>query len=247
MTDSSFRYYDDYWSDEGFKPAGQSAGRDLRRLLAAHAAPGSVVVEVGCGDGAKIGNCVTAIGGQYRGFDVSRRAVELARSNGLNAGVIGDASELPVDDRSADVVVCAEVLEHLLDPTAALLEARRVLKQTGRIILTVPNIAYWRNRMDLALFGRWHPGGDDLSVSAPWRDPHIRFFTLSAVSSMLQQAALEPTLIIGAHEPSLFVRVPGLRRLVNDRRSGLFTRALAKQWPSLLGYQIYAVAGVAPR
>jgi len=47
---------------------------------------------------------------------------------------------LPVADESFDLVVCTEVLEHLLWPQALLTELHRVLVHDGRLLLSVPNV-----------------------------------------------------------------------------------------------------------
>ncbi len=54
----------------------------------------------------------------------------------------GDAQRLPLGDATVDVVMLPEVIEHLPDPLQALIEARRVVKPTGRIVLTTPNAWY---------------------------------------------------------------------------------------------------------
>jgi len=52
----------------------------------------------------------------------------------------GDERRLHVD---ADVVLCTEVLEHVLDPRAMLAEAHGALRPGGRLLLTVPFAARW--------------------------------------------------------------------------------------------------------
>ena len=51
----------------------------------------------------------------------------------------GDAQELPVPDGCADALTMLDVLEHVGDPPAALAEARRVLRDGGTIVLSVPH------------------------------------------------------------------------------------------------------------
>src|SRR5438552_1994669 len=51
--------------------------------------------------------------------------------------------EWPVEAGWADLIVCTEVLEHVLDPRAFLAEAFRVLRPGGRIVFTVPFAARW--------------------------------------------------------------------------------------------------------
>jgi SAM-dependent methyltransferase len=53
-------------------------------------------------------------------------------------GIHGDAQSLPFPDGTFDTVVCLEVLEHVLNPDAALNEARRVLKPEGHLLLSTP-------------------------------------------------------------------------------------------------------------
>lgn len=50
---------------------------------------------------------------------------------------------LPVEDASADCVLCTETLEHVLEPTPFLRELMRCLKPGGRLVLTVPFAARW--------------------------------------------------------------------------------------------------------
>lgn len=55
----------------------------------------------------------------------------------LNSPVLA----LPFDDASFDLIICTEVLEHLLWPQRLLLEARRLLSEKGCIVVSVPNCA----------------------------------------------------------------------------------------------------------
>jgi SAM-dependent methyltransferase len=55
--------------------------------------------------------------------------------------VVGSATDLPFADQTFDTVVCTEVLEHVPDPLKALMEMNRVLKESGKLILSTP--MYW--------------------------------------------------------------------------------------------------------
>jgi ubiquinone/menaquinone biosynthesis C-methylase UbiE len=52
--------------------------------------------------------------------------------------IVSDITSIPAPDRSFDVVLCTEVLEHVADPVAAIQELSRLLKPGGHIILTAP-------------------------------------------------------------------------------------------------------------
>ncbi|HEX5709201.1 MAG TPA: methyltransferase domain-containing protein [Pyrinomonadaceae bacterium] len=52
----------------------------------------------------------------------------------------------PFDDESFDLVLCCEILEHLLiNPSHMLYESHRVLRPGGRLLVTTPNVLQWRN------------------------------------------------------------------------------------------------------
>jgi ubiquinone/menaquinone biosynthesis C-methylase UbiE len=76
------------------------------------------------------------------GLDLEDRDLQDSwRRNGLS-GVIGDACRLPFADKSADLVLAIEVLEHLHDPGAALVELARVSRD--RVVVSVPLEPLWR-------------------------------------------------------------------------------------------------------
>ncbi|MDI6690815.1 MAG: methyltransferase domain-containing protein [Candidatus Bathyarchaeota archaeon] len=58
--------------------------------------------------------------------------------------ILMDAHFLAFKDSVFDRIVCFEVLEHLDSPFSALKEFKRVLKHNGDVIISVPNVWYWR-------------------------------------------------------------------------------------------------------
>jgi len=53
-------------------------------------------------------------------------------------------ARLPFDDDSADVVLAGEILEHMVDTESFLREVRRILRRSGAIVLSTPNILWWK-------------------------------------------------------------------------------------------------------
>lgn len=176
--------YDEYWTTDGFKPP-RNGNEFLERKAAEFCKPGSLVADLGCGDAQTIGDRAAQRGAGYVGVDVSPSGVATAKSRGLDVRLIGDiaATELPSD--TYDAVFVIEVLEHLFDPMSAVREAARILKPGGSLIVTVPNAAVWPRRVELLVQGRPNAMGDDLSRSQPWRDPHIRQFTVSSLRDLI--------------------------------------------------------------
>ena len=70
---------------------------------------------------------------------------------GVGAGVRGDALRLPFPDGAFDKVICAEVLEHLDDDSAAMAELARVLRPGG--MLAVTRAALWTGAGQLGPLG----------------------------------------------------------------------------------------------
>jgi len=60
----------------------------------------------------------------------------------------------PFKSHSYDVIVCTEVLEHLLHPSKTLKEFFRIIKPDGSIVITVPNMASIKNAISILLLGK---------------------------------------------------------------------------------------------
>lgn len=93
-----------------------------------------LVVDVGCGAGRAVGELAahtTAVG-----VDLDPEMVEVASTRWPgSAFLLGDATDLPLEDGSAAGYRADKVLHNLDDPARALAEARRVLTAGGRAVL----------------------------------------------------------------------------------------------------------------
>ncbi|HKS36762.1 MAG TPA: class I SAM-dependent methyltransferase [Verrucomicrobiae bacterium] len=151
---------------------GDEARKDLFVRLIGQ---GRSVLEVGC----RAGNLTQhyAQGNQVVGCDVDRNALKLFEERLGLKGIWLDADQepLPFPDASFDVVVLAEVMEHLRFPARALREIARVLKADGRLVGSVPNAFRFRNRLRF-LFGKPY----ELDPS------HLRSYSVTLVRKQLE-------------------------------------------------------------
>ena len=57
----------------------------------------------------------------------------------------------PASDGEFQVVVAADIIEHIVDTDGFMAELSRILAADGFLIVTTPNLAYWRSRLRLLL------------------------------------------------------------------------------------------------
>jgi len=146
---------------------------------------GRRVLDLGCGTGDS-GRVLKIFFSEIHGCDISETALKEAKDNDVTA-LCADFNmvQLPYKDKSFDVVTCLEVLEHMLDPTFLLKEIYRLLLPEGQLIITTPNIRYFKNLMKLILMGQFpHTTTDDFV----WGGGHIHYFTRKDLTSLLKEA-----------------------------------------------------------
>jgi SAM-dependent methyltransferase len=103
-------------------------------------APGERVLDIACGTG-NAALIAAQAGARVVGLDSAARLIDVARERAANAGadaefVVGDALELPFDDRAFDAVVSVFGVIFVPDPARAVAEILRVLKPGGRAVLS---------------------------------------------------------------------------------------------------------------
>ena len=194
---------------------------------------GGAVLDLGCASGGLLA-LLRARAGHTAGLELSETAANAAAqlADLVVQGALEDA-DLPFEAGFYDLVVLADVLEHLADPVAALRRASGWAKPGGAILVSVPNVAHWQARLTLAR-GRW-PAED----SGTFDSSHLRWFTRASVATLLTDAGLDGV-ELGAIVPALRNHIPLPGRV--ERRVEPAWQALGRRAPGLLGYQVIASA-----
>jgi 2-polyprenyl-3-methyl-5-hydroxy-6-metoxy-1,4-benzoquinol methylase len=117
----------------------------------------------------------------------------LTRSEGLDRQYAVDLNceAVPEPDESFDLVIASEVIEHLIMPDRVLEEFTRVLRPGGHVLLTVPNVAFWRFRVQAL-------SGQVPSVTADTR--HLHSFSASLLTQLVGKAGLHVTQLTGLRQ-----------------------------------------------
>jgi 2-polyprenyl-3-methyl-5-hydroxy-6-metoxy-1,4-benzoquinol methylase len=142
---------------------------------------------------------------------------------------------LPTFAEPFDIIIFGDVLEHLKDPLVVLRTLSANLRDTGAVIISLPNIANIYARLSL-LLGRF-----DYQDRGIFDRTHLRFFTRKTFRQFLSDAGLQVDLLTTTPIP--------LPLVVPQRYQGALFQTihklnawLARTWQTLFGYQLLAVA-----
>jgi predicted TPR repeat methyltransferase len=157
---------------------------DLLALLDAHGARPGRVLDVGCGTGL-LGEALLRRGAaEVWGVEVEPE-VAAAAGERLTRVLRASFPTRELAGERFDLVVFADVLEHMADPWSALAGVPSLLTDNGLVLLSVPNVSHYTVVWPL-LAGRWRYEGFGLLD----RD-HLRFFTPASMRDLLRTNGLE--------------------------------------------------------
>lgn len=143
----------------------------------------SSVLDIGCGTGA-LGRHFKEKGvSEFCGVELSHTAASEARRV-LDRVIEGDIEriELPFQPGHFDCIVCADVLEHLIDPWAVMARLHSFLKPGGYIVASIPNVGFHRIVRGL-IRGNWNYTDDGVLDRS-----HLRFFTWPGVEALFLES-----------------------------------------------------------
>lgn len=91
-----------------------------------------------------------------------------------------------------DVVTMNDVLEHIPWPEPALATARRILKPDGKLVLSLPNVQFLLNVLDLMKHNDW-----EYQDSGILDRTHFRFYTTKSATRLLERNGFQVEKITG--------------------------------------------------
>ncbi len=144
--------------------------------------PAARVLDLGCADGF-VAEHLRVQGHHVTGVDVLARSgvkerVDVFVEADLDSGLPPSVAEA----EPFDVVLAADVLEHVRDPEALLRDVRDVLATDGRVLVSVPNFGHWYPRFRVA------SGRFDYDRRGILDRGHVRFFTRRSFERVLHRS-----------------------------------------------------------
>ncbi|MBI2427786.1 MAG: methyltransferase domain-containing protein [Ignavibacteriales bacterium] len=112
---------------------------------------GSSVIDLGCGNGALLARLKNEKQIIETGLEISESGVRICKERGLNVQFGAIDEHLPFNDNAFDYAVCNVTIQMVMYPEVLLREMKRVAQYQ---IVSFPNFAFWRNRIDLFFNGR---------------------------------------------------------------------------------------------
>lgn len=198
---------------------------------------GARVLDVGCGTGWLARLIHARRDAEVVGLEPHPIRAQAARDQGLTVHT-GELSAETLDELGKfDVILFADVLEHLVSPADVLRLAATGLCRGGSIIASIPNVAHWTVRWNL-LAGKF-----DYAPVGIMDATHVRWFTRKTVRQLFDTAGLR----VAEHVASAGTWMIEYRRRpfswIRPRTRQRLICRLSQKWPGLFGCQ-HVVRGV---
>ena len=183
------------------------------------------VLEIGCGAGStmaelrKRGQVTQAVG-----VELDPASAETARAQ-FDTIYVSAVETAPFEQAIApgtlDLVLCLDVLEHLVDPWTVVKRVTPLLAPGGRLYISLPNVRNWKFLARLFFRGDFRYRDSGILDRT-----HLRFFTRETAMDLARSGGLE---IVDAVDARAY-KPWEVRRLLNLITLGLTAEWIAKQW-----------------
>ena len=146
---------------------------------------GAAVLDIGCSSGNFGGALIKYKNCTVDGVDYNPQDVKMARKILHSAKVVDiekDNLKRAVGNKRYNVIVMADVLEHLLDPVGALKQVKKIISPNGFIAFSIPNMAHLSVRLKLL-------GGQYAHTDTGLLDKtHLHFYDVNEVERLFEEA-----------------------------------------------------------
>ncbi|MEK9155707.1 MAG: class I SAM-dependent methyltransferase [Patescibacteria group bacterium] len=146
------------------------------------------VLDVGCWSGSLGVKLIREKKCEVDGIDNCDRALQLAQKRGYRRVFRVDLNQIKdpgIGENQYDVIVFADVLEHLLFPKEVLFYYLKHLKKNGFIVVSLPNIGFILYRLKLLL------GFFDYKEIGVMDKTHVKFYTLKTMRELFKEVDLK--------------------------------------------------------
>ena len=149
------------------------------------------ILEIGCAAGGFRLNFAEQV--DYWGVEPVREAAKQARQKHIKVlcGTYDDVCD-QIPDGYFDVIVCNDVIEHMLDPEAFLVSLKSKLAAKGVLVGSIPNVRFWGNLINLLVYHDWK-----YEDSGVLDKTHLRFFTGKSFRRLMCKTGYETELLEG--------------------------------------------------
>jgi 2-polyprenyl-3-methyl-5-hydroxy-6-metoxy-1,4-benzoquinol methylase len=156
------------------------------------------VLDVGCGNGVtgaylkqnRDARHVTGVEVIPAAAAEARRFLDEVLLADLNTG------GFPAVSGKFDLVLCLDVLEHLVDPWAELKKIVEHLSPEGTLIVSVPNLRHFKTSLPLFFRGEFR-----YETSGVRDSTHLRFFTRKSAIALVEAAGLSVSAVVHTGRP----------------------------------------------
>lgn len=147
------------------------------------------VLDIGCYDGGLARRLIEK-NCEVVGIEINADLANKAKKycNNVICDDVENIINIPYENNYFDVILFADLLEHLKDPFSTIAKFNDYLKDDGYIIVSVPNIANWTIRIKL-IFGNFEYEKDGILD-----ETHYRFFTEKSIKQLVEDAGFNITL-----------------------------------------------------
>ena len=140
----------------------------------------SHVLDVGCGEG-QLGCILHLKKCKVDGLDINIDRVN-DKSKFYQNIFLSDIREFKIKNKRYNHVVFSDMLEHTENPENILKSSSKLLNPNTTLVISIPNVAYFMNRLGLLL------GGWDYTEEGILDKTHIRFYTLKTAKKLIQSS-----------------------------------------------------------